>query len=175
MGNRKAREFVRQQRDDADWQRLQTEVREAADEVHARGLGARRLQLIEIPSFELASAWEVRQLDDQWLLFSSCVDSGPWPTTRLRRYDPIACPSSLLADYFHRLVRSSVPLALGFTGQAGLDGTITQLALFGDLYAELRFQWWSEYPAGWRPLVEVTEEFLKALAKVEAEAEREGS
>ena len=39
-----------------------------------------------------------------------------------------------------------------------------ELALFGDLYSEWRFRWWSEWPAQWRPLVELAAEMHAAFA-----------
>ena len=48
---------------------------------------------------------------------------------------------------------------------AGLDGEIHQLAIFGDMWSELRFQWWSEPPHTWRPLVEISAEMIKSFSE----------
>jgi hypothetical protein len=52
MGNRKSREFRLKQLNDADWHRVHNEPRLASEDVHARGIGARRLQLLYLPSFD---------------------------------------------------------------------------------------------------------------------------
>jgi hypothetical protein len=43
-----------------------------------------------------------------------------------------------------------------------------QLAVFGDLWSSWRFQWWSEAPAAWRPLVAIAEEMIAAFAAAES-------
>lgn len=75
------------QEDAADWERVRTEVRRAAADVHARGIGGRRLQLVVCPSFAESRAWEVRQGTGGWGLFRSRV-VAPWPAVQLAGYDP---------------------------------------------------------------------------------------
>jgi hypothetical protein len=40
---------------------------------------------------------------------------------------------------------------------------VTQLALFVELWSQVRFQWWSDHPPAWSPMVEVVEEMLAAF------------
>lgn len=49
------------------------------------------------------------------------------------------------------------------SGMGGADGSNYELAVFGDLYSEFRFQWWSEPPAEWKPLVTIATEMIKAF------------
>jgi len=51
MGNRRARDFDLQQQDALDWERAQTVTRPATADLHAPGIGARRLQPIVCPAF----------------------------------------------------------------------------------------------------------------------------
>ncbi|AWM40384.1 hypothetical protein C1280_27605 [Gemmata obscuriglobus] len=55
VGNRRARELMLRQADEADWARVRTQPRPAYSDPHARGIGMRRLQLIVSPSFEMPS------------------------------------------------------------------------------------------------------------------------
>lgn len=160
MGNRKAREFILQQQDDADWQRVRSETRAAICDVRARGIGHRRLQLIVCPSFEDGQAWEIRQ-QVEWRLFRSEV-VDPWPNVQLIGYDPISIDPALLSSFFKRAVSLSLPIAPFLNDMEGLDGEITQIAIFGG-FSECRFQWWSESPPEWKPLVDLTAEMLKTF------------
>ena len=166
MGNRRSREYRLQQEREADWHRARIVPRLAMDDVTAVGIGPRRLQLIVCPSFNEGLAWEVRQQESKWSLFRSRVVS-PWPAVQLAGYDPVPIESSVLSSLFDRVVALRVPVLPDLSGMAGVDGTITQLAVFGDMWFELRFQWWSEAPAQWRPLIEIADEMLRAFSAAE--------
>ena len=157
MGNRKARDFILNQQDDTDWKRVQSETRLAIRDVHARGIGQRRLQLIECPSFGHGQAWEVRQSVD-WCLYRSKV-VGSRPEVRLVGYDAIAIESDLLSSFFNRAVSLSLPIAPFLSDRGGADGDITQIAIFGG-FSESRFQWWNDSPPEWKPLVDLAAEML---------------
>jgi hypothetical protein len=96
------------------------------------------------------------------LYSASVVDPG-WSTLTVQGYEPVEFDGGKLKGYFERLTSLSMPVAPHLTNTAGLDGTVTQLALFGDLSSYARYQWWSKHPPGWTPLVEVTEEMLAAF------------
>jgi hypothetical protein len=163
MGNKRAREFALQQQDALDWEHARTVPRPATADVHARGIGARRLQLIVCPAFGESRAWEVRQSEDEWRLYESDVDES-WPLVQLVGYRTVKISSPLLAAYFQRVVALSLPVAPDLSRRAGADGTTTQLAVFGDLYSEWRFQWWSQSPAHWQPLVDLALEMSESFS-----------
>jgi hypothetical protein len=163
MGNRRTREFTLKQDDDSTWQRVRNEPRRAVDDVYARGIGIRRLQLLFLPSFADAVALEMRQAGTEWRLFSSRV-SEPWPPLSLVGYDQVPFASDKLATYFARVTALSLPLAPYLNNSCGLDGTMFHLAVFGDMFSEWRFQWWSDSPPAWQPLVELTNEMLRMFA-----------
>lgn len=162
MGNRKAREFMLQQEEDSLWHRIRTEPRPATCDVHARGIGQLRMQLIVCPSFEDGMAWDVRQGPQGWCLFRPRV-LGSWPQVQLIGYDTVPFASDRLADYFKRVTALSLPIAPDLSGCCGPDGTTHQLAIFGDMYSSWRFQWWSKPPKQWRPMVEIASEMLAAF------------
>jgi hypothetical protein len=159
MGNRRAREFALQREDDAAWRQVYNEPRLAIDDVHARGIGMRRLQLLCLPSFDEPMAFEIRQAGDEWRLFRSRVVES-WPTLRLVGYEEISMASNKLAALFARATSLSLPLAPYLNGCGVIDGTTYHLAVFGDMSSEWRIQWWSESPPQWRPLVELVKEML---------------
>jgi hypothetical protein len=171
MGNQRARAFALRQLDAADWERVRTATRPAADDVCAAGIGVRRLQLIVCPSFGESRAWEVRQSDREWWLFGSRV-AAPWPAVQLVGYEPLAADPAVLSAFFERAAGLSLPIAPDLGGMGGVDGTVSQLAVFGDMFSECRFQWWSQPPAHWRPLADLAAEMLAAFAAArETEAE----
>ena len=61
----------------------------------------------------------------------------------------------------------ALPLLPDLSGGGGADGSLYQLAVFGDLYSEFRFQWWSEPPIQWQPLVNVANEMIQAFLMAE--------
>lgn len=163
MGNRRAREFALKRDDDKSWLRARNEPRLAIDDVHARGIGMRRLQLLCLPSFDESLAFEVRQASSEWRLYSSRIAES-WPTLRLTGYDHIQIDSETLATFFSRVTALSLPLAPYLNDSLGLDGTMFHLAIFGDMFSEWRFQWWSDAPPQWQPLVEIANEMLHMFA-----------
>lgn len=163
MGNRRAREFVQMHQEQEVWRRVQSELRAAsAGIIPVRGIGRCRLQLLVFPSFEEDQAWEVRERDRGWYLSRSQV-AASWPAAQLVGYEEVSFPSEALASFYERIMALSLPLAPYATQMAGCDGTITQFAVFGDVFSEWRFQWWSEPPPQWRPLVAIAEEMLDAF------------
>ena len=152
--------------DALDWERIGTEARLATDDVSAQGIGQRRLQVIVCPSFNESRAWEVRQFQSEWKLYRPRV-VAPWPTVKLRGYDLVQIDSLVLSSFFSRIVKLSVPISPDLRGGGGCDGTVTQLAIFGDLLSECRFQWWSQPPPKWKTLVEVASEMIAAFSAAE--------
>jgi hypothetical protein len=161
VGNRKARELSLQQAEEADWERVRTEPRPAHGDVHARGVGVRRLQLIVAPSFEDVSVWEVRQ-GREWQLIRPRVVAMR-PTLLLVGHEVVPFASAALAEYFERVAALTLSLRPDLSGCGGGDGTLHELAVFGDLSSAWRFQWWSSWPEQWRPLVELATEMHAAF------------
>lgn len=169
MGNRRARELAMKREDDEAWLRVRNEPRLAIDDVHARGIGMRRLQLLCLPSFDDPQAFEMRQAGLEWRLYSSRVAES-WPTLRLTGYDHIQVDSETLASFFSRVSALSFPLVPYLNDSCGLDGTMFHLAVFGDMFSEWRFQWWSNSPPQWQPLVEISNEMLRVFTSKSNEA-----
>lgn len=161
MGNRKARELRLRQAEEADWERVRTEPRPAHSDVHARGIGVRRMQLIFAPSFEDVSVWEVRQGREWQLIHPHVVETQP--AMLLVGHEVVSFPSASLVAYFERVVGLTLPLRPDLSGCGGADGTLHELAVFGDLSSAWRLQWWSSSPKQWRPLVELAEEMHTAF------------
>jgi hypothetical protein len=166
MGNRKARELMLQQEQDSIWHRIRTEPRSATQDVHARGIGGLRMQLIVSPSFEEARAWDVRQGPEGWCLFRPRVLQGR-PELQFVGYDRQEFPPERLSSYFERIIALSIPIAPDLSGYGGVDGTMHQLAVFGDMWSSWRFQWWSDSPSQWRPLVDIASEMFAAFSATE--------
>ena len=161
MGNRRARELSLRQAEEAERERVRTEPRPAHCDVHARGIGMRRMQLIVAPSFEEGSVWEVRQ-GREWQLIRPRV-VGTQPGLLLVGHDVVPFSSASLAAYFERVTALTLPLRPDMSGCGGADGTLHEFAVFGDLSSAWRFQWWSSWPEQWRPLVELAEEMYVAF------------
>jgi hypothetical protein len=152
------------QAEDGDWERIRTVPRPARCDVHARGIGMRRMQLIVTPSFEEASVWEVRKLpqDSQWQLVRS-REVARFPELMVVGYELVPFASSTLAAYFARVTSIDLPLRPDLSGYGGIDGTTYEFAVYGDLWSGLRVQWWSEWPEAWRPIVEIAAEMHAAF------------
>src|SRR5688572_5293003 len=146
MGNRKSREFRLEQERQASWDRLRTQPWSPNDNTRAFGSGIQRIQIVRLPSFSKASFWEVAELRSEWVLYTATVvDPDPFALT-VRGYERVAFPSEKLKVYYERFASLSIPSAPPLKGIGGADGTTTQLALFDGAFAQVRYQWWSEYP-----------------------------
>jgi hypothetical protein len=156
------------QADEVDWERVRSQPRPAQSDPHARGIGVRRLQLIVFPSFEPASVWDVRKVWDvqrghEWQLIRPRVVATE-PTLLVVGHDVVPLPSAKVAAYFDRVIALSLPLRPDLSGHGGADGTLYELSVVGDLSSAWRFQWWSDWPEQWRPLVELAEEMHAAFS-----------
>ncbi|HZZ80816.1 MAG TPA: hypothetical protein VFE62_20100 [Gemmataceae bacterium] len=155
------------QTDEAAWDAVLTKPRPAHSEPHARGIGLRRLLLIIAPSFETASVWDVRQ-GQEWQLVRPNVSQSE-PTLMVVGHDIVSIPSSVLIDYFERVTALTLPLRPDLSGTEGADGTLYELTVVGDLSSQWCFQWWSDWPEHWRPLVELAEEMHAAFTAATGE------
>ncbi len=163
MANQRARQLAIEQQSAKEWDAIRTSTRSATDDVNVRGIGFRRLQVIVCPSFEDSRAWEVRQLEDEWWLYESDVVQSR-PTIQLVGYNLISMDWEVLASFFKRIVSLSIPVSPDLSGGGGLDGKVIQLAVFGDLYSEWRFQWWSQSPTHWKPLIDLANEMIESFS-----------
>lgn len=177
MGNKKAREFMKQREVKEAWDKARNELRRLEDDVFIPAIGLRRVQVAYAPSFEQGFAWEIRELQGNFSLFQSHIVEVCF-YFKLKGYQRLDVSSDVLQDYLHRLCQISLSISPTFNGMHGLDGTTYQLALFGDMHSNVRFVWWSEPPEQWRALVGLTgkmiEEFsianeLKDMTAPEAE------
>jgi hypothetical protein len=165
MGNRKAREYQLKQEQEADRQRINNEPRLAVSRVSAYGAGPLRMQLIVRPSFEEAKVWEVCADLKEWSLYRSRVVQTA-PAVMLLGYERLPFESARLSSYFERVIALSLPLGLHLNGLGGLDGTNFQFAIFGDLSSSWRFEWWSDSPAQWKPLIDIFDEMITAFSSI---------
>ena len=163
MVNKRARAALLRQEEEAAWEQARTAVRPATADVVAPCIGMRRLQLVVCPPFSEAAAWEVRQLEQQWTLYRSRVVARR-PDVHLLGYDPVRIGPEVLSSFFTRVTELTLPIAPDLSGMVGLDGTVTHLAVFGDMWTGWRFQWWSQSPPQWQSLVGLADEMAKAFS-----------
>jgi hypothetical protein len=99
-----------------------------------------------------------------WVLYTAAVVADWYPgPLRLQGYDLVPFPPEKLRGFVGRLMSVSVPVAPHLNDMGCVDGTVTRLTLFGDLFSCVRFQWWSDYPPGWAPLVRMADEMIAAF------------
>lgn len=173
MGNRKTREYMLKSEDEELWRLARTEPRTADTDVHARGIGLRRVQLIVYPSFFRSRAWEMRQLEVRWTLYKSeGVEGSP---LLLAGYDLVSVDSSILSSYFERLAGFTVPLAPYLCNYGVADGTGCQISLFGDLGTSWRFRWeFDSPPPQWQPLSDLAHEMDQVFSQASGAAPAHG-
>jgi hypothetical protein len=167
MGNRKIRDLMLQKERDEHWQHIRKTPRAATREVFAQGIGQLRMQLIVCPSFEEGRAWEVRSQLGLWKLFEPRIVQQSGLDVQLIGYDSVPFPLNQLAGYFDRVTALSLPIAPDLSGCSGCDGTMYQMAVFGDMFSSWRFHWWSSAPKTWQPLIAIAEEMIAAFRATE--------
>jgi hypothetical protein len=110
--------------------------------------------------------WDVRQGPESWRLFRpNVLDSSIG--LDVVGYNAVPIESNRLEAYFQRITGITMPLAPDLSSCGGADGTVYELAVFGDLSSSWRFQWWSHAPKHWGPLVEVANEMIVAFSIAE--------
>ncbi|AWM40385.1 hypothetical protein [Gemmata obscuriglobus] len=102
------------------------------------------------------------QRGQEWQLIRPRVVSSE-PALLVTGHDVVPLPSTAVAAYFERVTALTLPLCPDLSGYGGADGTLYELAVNGDLYSGWRFQWWSDWPEQWRPLVNLAEEMHAAF------------
>ena len=162
MGNKKAREFQQEQALRDQWHRARTVPRDP-DDIHLPTHGQIRYQLLCAPSFDPGYAWHACEAEPHWRLYRSQVITERLQT-RLIGLEELAAPHDP-QTFFARLQMISMPIAPLYNNMAGTDGTMYELALFGDLHSQVRFRWWSDPPPHWQPLVSIAEEMLALFRK----------
>jgi hypothetical protein len=160
----RSRELRKEQDRQASWDRLRTAPWSPLGLSRAFGSGQQRIQLVRLPSFSLPEFWEVCQRDPEWVLYSATVVDRDWCALTVKGYEPVEFDRGKLKEYFERLTSLTIPVAPDLSNMAGLDGTVTQLAIFGDMWSQVRYQWWSEHPPGWTALVGIVDEMLAAFS-----------
>ena len=162
MGNKKAREFQREQAIRDQWHRARTVPRDP-DDTNLPTHGRTRYQLLHAPSFDPGYAWHACEAEPHWRLYRSQI-TREHRKTKLIGLDELTAPLDL-QRFFSRLQSVSMPIAPLYNNMGGVDGTMYQLALFGDLHSAVRFRWWSDPPPHWQPLVSIAEEMLALFLK----------
>jgi hypothetical protein len=163
MGNRKSREQRKHEQDRALWDQARTTSRNFAQDVHAPGISIRKLQVIFVPSFEPGFSWDMRALGPAWKLFRSVASSDE---NTLSGYEEMDAEGDRLRGYFDRLQALTLPIGPLLNDMYGADGTTYHLALFGGLYSESRFRWWTDHPPQWAPLVDVVNDMIQTFLRL---------
>ena len=152
----------------ATWDRLRSEQWHPDRNGRAWDSGRPRVQVLRFPSLRPASFLEFCERRDEWVAYRADV-IGQWPSAMVKGYEPISFDSAAFAHHMGRLSAIAVPAVPPVTGTAGLDGTVTRLTLFGDLWAQVRYQWWDDHPPGWTPLVRCVDEMLALVGPESAD------
>jgi hypothetical protein len=169
MGNRKSRDYRKQEEDRALWDQARTTPRGFGDDVSAPGIGIRRVQVVFAPALRPGFAWDIRVLDATWRLFRSQVqDEEHGEPAKLLGYEELDAGGDVLRGYFDELRALALPIGPLFNDTGGLDGTNYQLSLFGDLHSEVRFRWWSDAPPQWEPLTMIVDEMTETFIQLQA-------
>lgn len=170
MGDQPLRGTLIRKQARADWEQLQVTPRDPYGRVCFPGIGILRVQLVIEPSFEEGFSWDIRVRDPEWRLFRSTIprlnEHNVHEGIKLLGYEELGIESDILRAYFDKLRSLTLPIAPLFNGMGGLDGTSFQLALFGDPHAQVRFQWWSDPPPQWEPLIEIANEMIVRFLKL---------
>jgi hypothetical protein len=111
MGNRKAREFAKEQCDQKMWDDLKLKPWSPYQRGRARGSGSPRIQIIQVPAFTAGEFWEICELNSKWILYGAAVVQKRDPVKALG-YERMDCSSEVLSSYWNRLGQLSIPLNL---------------------------------------------------------------
>lgn len=164
----RSRTFLKNQALTASLHHARTVARAYADDVDIMGIGVRRLQLVHRHSFVDGTLYEVRQLENYWSAFRAVAPLG---TERCVGYDRLNIDSARLRDYFERLRGTKLRISPDLSGMGGSDGQTFQLTVYGDMFSEIRFQWWCEPPSEWSEVAAIYSELKSVLTASEVDAD----
>jgi hypothetical protein len=127
-------------------------------------VGRRLVQVVQIPSFEPLSSWDVRETADGLALFHA---SGPAGRDKVLSpgYARLDCPTAVLTRFVARLADLRLPVAPPPSNVALLDGARYELAVSQWLWS-CRFRWSEDLPTEWSPLASVALEMINAFANL---------
>jgi hypothetical protein len=162
MGNKKAREYLREKELKDSWQKAISEPRNLNEDVHIRGIGIRILNIKYIASFEDKYLWDIRLIDDRFEIYQSKIDFDGNRIFALG-YEKLEITSKTLRQYFDVLKEASFPIAPLLDKGLGIDGTEFELIFSGSLNSEIAFRWWSTWPQQWACIVEPTFELIETI------------
>lgn len=164
MGNKnRSRELLKQREIAEAFRHAQTETRDITSDVFVPGIGVRRVQLVEMPSFSEGCSWDVRQVNDTWTLYRATTPVG---TAKAHGYTQQEASSERLQAYFDELCAINLPIKPDLSACAGADGETYQIAIFGDLGTTVRIQWWTDYPSQWNELVGVASRMISEFKRL---------
>lgn len=149
------------------WEQARTVPRDFFEDVHLPGTGMRRLQVAFVPSFGQGFAWDIRVWGSTWSLFRSAVSNDPSsePMT-LSGYEELDADGDMLRGCLDKVRALTLPVGPLFNNIGGADGTVYHLSIFGDLYSEVRFQWWTDFPPQWEPLVVIANDMIETFLRL---------
>ena len=149
------------QESEAAWNRVRTEAWNPESMDRPPYTGVPRIQLIHRHSFQPGVFWEVSERADEWLLYrANVLENRAREPVLVTGYEPLAISSATLSSYFKRLTQTSVVIAPYLQSVGGLDGELFRLVLVGNLSSRVQFDWWSDPPPQWLPIVEIVNEML---------------
>jgi hypothetical protein len=159
MPKKKRRAERVERRRELDKQELASEltrVRRLHDDVRARRLGYRLVQILVCPTFEPTHSWDIREgaLDAGGKLAVYHAQGPAGTETFSPGYSQLACPSASIEGFLAKLSALRLILVAAPPTRTGRDGVTYELSLFSDLGAKCRIEWWCEhYPPEWTELV----------------------
>lgn len=130
------------------------------------------MQVIVLPSFVEPRAWEVRQNQRQWSVCCPRIVE-PGLDAALAGADLLSFESERLENFYRRLLALTLPLGPGLDDFGGADGSLFQLAVFGNGEPQMRFQWWSVPPPQWQPMVAIAKEMIQGFLIAEGRSAEE--
>lgn len=142
-----------------EWRKAFSEIVDLHEDRHAWSIGIRRIQIVYMPSFETGHAWDFREIDGIFKVYRSEIGKF----SKLYNYTAIDFPSKISENFIKYLQKLKLRISPIFVSEAGLDGTTTELAFFGDLHSGFRFRWWSNPPPNWKKMTGYTEKIIEQL------------
>jgi hypothetical protein len=156
-GDRK--EKVRAIRDAEERAAARARVRHPYEDIHYRGVGVRRVQVLRAPSFDRTVAWEVREYDDRLMLFRShSPEPGKYLLVDHVRFD---AASDSLRRVIAPVQKLSIPVCPSVPSGGFADGTRIEVVVDVGFDSQVRLSWQEDHaPSAWEGLDRATRAML---------------
>ncbi len=138
-----------------------SKTRRLDEDIHYRGVGILKIQLMVIPSFEKGVCWDFRELDNTLKIYKACID----PAAQILGpgYFEAIATEDLVSGIVRTLKGLELPLLCDMNDLATLDGTTYKVRITSGYDNVIGITWGGNTPNEWGSFISSISKTLEKL------------